>query len=328
MDTSKCPKMTESKKKAVTAGTFKLHFMAALNVFQIRSFGKGTKVFFSSDDDEKVWQTLENLLVAEPEKSREEPITLRGNVIEALIGQILQTKLSAFPAAASINGTSYDHVFIDLLLSLGLSRADAVVQSKIFNEYLKSIAWLAARQIYTDSEQSAKKESKKMTLTIAFLQRFTLMLESSLPDKSADIQALAESFKQYEKVKVEEAATEAATEAVTEAATDAATDATTDATTATVDESTKPAKKSAKKEPKVAAKKEPKADKPKADKPKADKPKADKPKADKPKADKPKAAAKKAPKSEEVVVDTEDAEEDAEEDAKDTEEDAKDTKDQ
>ena len=70
MDTSKYPKMTESKKKAVTAGTFKLHFMAALNVFQLRSFGKGTKVFFSSDDDEKIWQTLENLLVAEPEKSR------------------------------------------------------------------------------------------------------------------------------------------------------------------------------------------------------------------------------------------------------------------
>ena len=312
MDTSKCPKMTESKKKAVTAGTFKLHFMAALNVFQIRSFGKGTKVFFSSDDDEKVWQTLENLLVAEPEKSREEPITLRGNVIEALIGQILQTKLSAFPAAASINGTSYDHVFIDLLLSLGLSRADAVVQSKIFNEYLKSIAWLAARQIYTDSEQSAKKESKKMTLTIAFLQRFTLMLESSLPDKSAEIQALAESFKQYEKVKVDEA--------VTEAATDAATEATTDATTAIGDEATKPAKKSAKKEPK--------ADKPKVDKPKADKPKADKPKADKPKADKPKAAAKKASKSEDVVVDTEEAE-NAEEDGNGEDaEDAEDTKDQ
>ena len=209
-------------------------------------------------------------------------------MIEALIGQILQTKLSAFPAAAFINGTSYDHVFIDLLLSLGLSRADAVVQSKIFNEYLKSIAWLAARQIYTDSEQSAKKESKKMTLTIAFLQRFTLMLESSLPDKSAEIQTLAESFKQYEKVKVDEA--------VTEAATDAADEAADEATTATVDEATKPAKKSAKKEPK-----------------------ADKPKADKPKAANPKAAAKKAPKSEEVVVDTEDGDdgEDAEENTED-----------
>jgi len=309
--------MTESKKKAVTAGTFKLHFMAALNVFQIRSFGKGTKVFFSSDDDEKVWQTLENLLVAEPEKSREEPITLRGNVIEALIGQILQTKLSAFPAAAFINGTSYDHVFIDLLLSLGLSRADAVVQSKIFNEYLKSIAWLAARQIYTDSEQSAKKESKKMTLTIALLQRFTLMLESSLPDKAAEIQALAESFKQYEKVKVEEVVTEATTTTVDEASTDA--------TTATVDEATKPAKKSAKKEPKADKPEadKPKAAKPKADKPKADKPKADKPKADKPKADKPKSAAKKAPKSEDVVVDTEEAE-----DAEGNGEDATDTEDQ
>jgi len=242
-------KMTESKKKSVTAGTLKLHFMAALKGFQDYSLEKGTKAYFTVNEGDKTWQTLDNLLASELEKNREEPLTLRGNAVDALIGQILQIsqlKAAAIPAAAPINGNSYDHVFIDFLLSLGLARVDAVGQSKSINDYLKSIAWFAARQIYTDSEQSAKKEEKKMTLTITLLQRLTLMLESSFPDKSAEISALADSFKPYEKVKTD---AEALADAPADVAAPADVTANVAPTEAAAEASAeKKAKKSAKKE--------------------------------------------------------------------------------